>query len=559
MNFDARIGNESSVSSSYWQGDVASQAPTSSSNTTTSLPQGDGNFSAQAAGTQPQAELDLQLAQMANDSYTLTDANGVTGTQSEQELIAAGWTRLEPAGDHLVDGNGNQVAIDPKMLEDSTSGFRASIYQNDKGQYVVAYAGTNPSEMADIKSDAAQAFGLEDTQYNMAIKLAKEAEIAFGDGNVIFTGHSLGGGLASTAALSVGATAVTFNSAGPSNDTLRDLGFSPNQTRSQLEDSGQIRHYIVDGDPLNLAQKDIPAIPLPIVGALSPPDPVGHPLRIALPEGMRPIIDSHGGSGDGTSYVEALRQNSPYASGSNDNLAADLIGNWGDFKLNVLGSAFETGLNTGKELYGIAESTVSDVRDTLSGDGTILEKSASVAGDVVDGLVGGAGAITGNVMDGAGDLIQDGTDLIGNTIRDLGKSIGLEGPASFLARGVEATGEFANTVTDAVGGAVSWGADKLGDGVEILADFGGKAAQFAVDTGVVVADAVADAAVATSHAIADAAVATGSAIVEGAKIVGNAVVDGAVAAGNAVVDGAKAVGNAVSDAASWVGDKLKFW
>ncbi len=578
MSLDARIGNDTNVSSAYWQGDLASQTQAANGLAANQqLPVGDGQFSAQASGTSPQAGLDLQLAQMANDSYTLTNAEGVTGTQSERELIDAGWTRLEPAGDHLVDGNGNQIAIDPKMLEDSNSGFRASIYQNAEGQYVVAYAGTDPSEFADIKSDGAQAFGLQDTQYNMAINLAKKAEVAFGEGNVIYTGHSLGGGLASTAALSVGQTAVTFNSAGPSNDTLRDLGFSPNQIRNELEDSGQIRHYIVDGDPLNLAQKDIPALPLPILGILSPPDPVGHELRIELPDGMRPVIDSHGGGGDGTSYVEALRQNSPYASGANDSLLGNVLGNFGDFRLNTLGSVLETAINSGKDIAGIAESTVADIRDTLGSDASILEKATGVVGDIANGAVDSVGSLAGNVVDGAGDVVQDVTDYVGNNIRDLGKSIGLEAPAAFVARGVEGAGEVVNTVTDAVGGAVTWGTDKLGDGVEIVADVAGKVGQAVVDTSVVVADAIVDGAVIAGKAAVDAAEFIGNAVIDGAQFIGNAVIDGAQFVGNAVVDGARAVGNAVvdgakavgntiadgaravGDAASWVGDKLKFW
>ena len=109
MTFDTRIGADSQVSGSYWQ----DTANTATARSTTPPPQGDGNFSSEAAGIAPQAELDLQLAMMANDSYTLQGANGVTGTQSGAELEAAGWTRLEPNGDHLVDADGNRVEIDP--------------------------------------------------------------------------------------------------------------------------------------------------------------------------------------------------------------------------------------------------------------------------------------------------------------------------------------------------------------------------------------------------------------------------------------------------------------
>ena len=546
MTFDTRIGADSAVSSASWQ-DSANIAATQGSSSSLA-PVGDGRFSSEAAGIAPQGDLDLQLAQMSNDSYTLQDANGVTGTQSASELEAAGWTRLEPNGDHLVDADGNHVEIDPAALEDSASGFRASIYRNDAGQVVVAFAGTDPSEMPDIGADAAQAFGLETTQYNKAVDLAKKAEVAFGEGNVIFTGHSLGGGLASTAALAVDATAVTFNSAGPSNDTLRDLGFSPNETRNELEDSGQIRHYIVDGDPLNLAQSGIPALPIPVVGPLSPPDAVGHTLRIELPEGMRPIIDSHGGGGDGTSYVEALRTNTPYASGSGSNVVTDAIGHFGDFRLNVIGSVAETLIGAGTDVVNETRETIADVRETIAGDGSLIEKTTGVVGDVADGVFDAAGSVLDRAADGVGDVVQESTDFFGNLIRDGAKAIGLEGAGAFVARGVEGLGDVANAGFDALGNGVDWVADKAGNLLEVASDFAGTVTQTVVDG-----------AVAVGAKVAEGAVIVADAVVEGAKTAVNAVVDGVTAAADAAVDGAKAVGGAIADGAGWVADKLKFW
>src|SRR5690606_27504360 len=131
------------------------------------------------------------------------------------------------------------------------------------------------------------------------------------EGNVAYTGHSLGGGLASVAALATGGPGVTFNAAGLSDQTLEARGFNPNAVREDAADSGQLRRYIVNGDPLNGAQQDIPLIPLV---NMSPPNAVGHELRIDPPAGMGALdlIGLHGGGGDGSSYVEALRQNSAY-------------------------------------------------------------------------------------------------------------------------------------------------------------------------------------------------------------------------------------------------------
>jgi putative lipase involved disintegration of autophagic bodies len=69
---------------------------------------------------------------------------------------------------------------------------------SDNQQYVLAFAGTN--DMRDWLSNVRQATGYDDVQYNQAVAVAKGAKAAFGDALVI-AGHSLGGGLAATAAL----------------------------------------------------------------------------------------------------------------------------------------------------------------------------------------------------------------------------------------------------------------------------------------------------------------------------------------------------------------------
>ena len=183
----------------------------------------------------------------------------------------------------VVDAQGNEIPIDPALLSTS-EGFDATIYQNDQGQYVVAYRGTDDWGLApsgDADDNALQGLGFETGQYKDAVALAEAAHRAFGDGNVAFTGHSLGGGLASAAALAVDASAVTFNAAGLSNETLRDLGLNPNAARSELADSGQVRRYVVNGDPLTLAQQDVPALPIPFA-----PPPRPGPTR--PPSSRRP-------------------------------------------------------------------------------------------------------------------------------------------------------------------------------------------------------------------------------------------------------------------------------
>lgn len=520
-------------------------------------PVGDGRFSDQVGGTRPQQQTDLQLAQMANDSYSLPDGSThATGTRSEAELKAAGWTRLQPAPgenpDHLVDASGNRVNIDPAALEDPSTGFRAAIYQNQQGQYVVAYAGTNPSELPDLGADATQAFGLETKQYNQAISLARKAEVAFGDGNVAFTGHSLGGGLASAAALGTDASAVTFNSAGLSNETLRNLGFNPNAVRDEVSDSGQVRRYTVNSDPLTLAQQDIPSIPIPFTPlTISPPNAVGHELRIALPEGTKPVIGAHGGSGDGTSYVEALRTRTPYDA-SNPGLLPNTVQNLGEFEFNTIGSVIGGVKNVVSDGIGVVKNTAGEIRDAVQndyGNGKVIQGTANIAGAVVDGGLDLAGKVVEEGISTVGKVARNATDAAGQFVRDVGKSVGLEKPADFVAGLIEGGGNLLSKGTDALGKGVSWLTDKAGDGLQWGIDQAGKGLQWAGEKAV-------DGVKWLGEKAVEGAKWTGEKIVDGAKWTGEKIVEGA----QKVAEGAQWAGDKIADGAKWIGDKVsKLW
>lgn len=528
------VGDGGSSSAIMRQSFAAQMPPPKPQARPPGLPHSDGTFSSSLAGTQPKPELDLQFAQMSNDSYVLPGSRGDGEKQSIQALEAAGWNRLEPVGDHMVDANGNTIAIDPSLLENEGSGFRAAIYQNQDGQYVVAYAGTDPGQMADIGADATQAFGLDTAQYSQATQLARQAERVFGDGNVAFTGHSLGGGLAAAASLATNASGVTFNAAGLSNDTIRALGFSPNAVREQAADSGQIRRYVVDGEPLTLAQQDIPIIP--ILG-MSPPNAVGHELRIDPPAGVTGLVAKHGGGGDNTSYVAALQQNSAREpvdlSGTRAGLALGTLENFGEFNLNSLGNGIDAGIglyHDGRAVVSEQSSTIAQAIHNDIAGGDYVEGGFNIAGAIVDGGFDLAGDVTSGLLDLAGDQVQNLTDFGGNVIRDIGSFTGLQTPANAVAGFVEGTGDVINDVADAGADAADWVGDKLGDGAEAVIDLGGDVAQGATDGVVWTAGKLAD----------------------GAEWAGDTIVDGAKAA----VDLGGDVVHAVGDTAKWVGGKL---
>lgn len=214
---------------------------------------GGASFDAQVRGREAKA-VDLELAQIAQ-------------AVSDPGIRSVGdWTRL--SDDQL-----RAVGIDPATLEDPETGFRAGIYSDGDGRYVLAFAGSN--DLQDWLNNIRQGVGLDAEQYEQAGYLARKAERAFGD-ELVITGHSLGGGLAATASLATGNAAVTFNAAGVSDATIRDLGLDPAAAKAQAE-SGQIRRYAVEGEILTTEQEtDL------IVSAILP-DAIGHKIELSDP------------------------------------------------------------------------------------------------------------------------------------------------------------------------------------------------------------------------------------------------------------------------------------
>ncbi|HEX7816408.1 hypothetical protein [Dyella sp.] len=208
------------------------------------------SFASQLAGTTPEA-IDMQMAQLASDVYDPSNAG------------SDGWTRL--SDDQL-----RQAGIDPSTLETPSTGFRAGIYQDGKGDYVLAFAGSN--DIPDWLNNISQGLGLPSAQYAQAAALATQAKVAFGD-QLAITGHSLGGGLASIASLATDTPAVTFNASGLDDNTIKQLVPDADvDALKQQADNGLIRRYAIDGEALTTVQESTPL-----------PDAVGHKIELHDP------------------------------------------------------------------------------------------------------------------------------------------------------------------------------------------------------------------------------------------------------------------------------------
>src|SRR3546814_20549254 len=93
--------------------------------------------------------------------------------------------------------------------------------------------------------------GNDEAFYNRAIDIATRANQASG-GDIIFSGHSLGGGLATAAGLATGAQTIVSNPAGVHPDTVADALADRGLSFDNAD--GNIRTYAVDGDLLTELQ-----------------------------------------------------------------------------------------------------------------------------------------------------------------------------------------------------------------------------------------------------------------------------------------------------------------
>lgn len=159
----------------------------------------------------------LRTAEGASGPSTIDLAAMAADVYNDSPAPPAGYRVA--SGDDLAD-----LGLRAEDLTSPQSSFRARVYvaEGDGGpNYVVSFRGT--TDGSDWKANARQGVGLPSDQYTRALLIAK----AIGrhpDAQVTITGHSLGGGLASAAALASGRDAQTFNAAGLSDATIRQAG-----------------------------------------------------------------------------------------------------------------------------------------------------------------------------------------------------------------------------------------------------------------------------------------------------------------------------------------------
>jgi Lipase (class 3) len=167
--------------------------------------------------TEPTKEI---YAQLADRAYPRTDAN--------RTPLPSGWAEILPPG------NG-----DP-------SGFSAGVYKNGD-EIVISYTGTNEDGMRDVAfADIPAALGTPTPQITKAMQLYMQVKRDNPGADITFTGHSLGGGLAS---LMDGQDTVA---ASPTKDNTLSIGGGAHYADLLFQKSGN-----------DLILKSVPLIKLP--------------------------------------------------------------------------------------------------------------------------------------------------------------------------------------------------------------------------------------------------------------------------------------------------------
>jgi len=173
-------------------------------------------------------ERDFQLAQLSSCAYVAV----VT-------ICGEHWQAVTPAS----------LGFNDTLFNDGS--FAATLFYNaNSNEYVLAFRGSD--NFGDWKDNFLQASGAATKQYKRSVALAKALRQALPAESIRFTGHSLGGGLATAAALAIDTEATVFNPAALHPDTAMKLGLTYADAQKLVSIT------TVDGDLLTAIQDSAP-------------------------------------------------------------------------------------------------------------------------------------------------------------------------------------------------------------------------------------------------------------------------------------------------------------
>ncbi len=156
---------------------------------------------------------------------------------------------------------------DLREIDDPHTGFKADIYKDTNGDYVLVYRGTysDPDHPENdlihdwskewTDDNMRQGLGMGSEQYKKSIKLAKKVNRNKPKGKQLtIAGHSLGGGLATAAGAATGSKTYAFCPAGVHPNTYKMYGV-------QNPDTSKVHTYYSNQDFLNMASNNLSLMP----------------------------------------------------------------------------------------------------------------------------------------------------------------------------------------------------------------------------------------------------------------------------------------------------------
>jgi len=156
---------------------------------------------------------------------------------------------------------------DLREIDDPHTGFKADIYKDKNGDYVLVYRGTysDPDHPENdlihdwskewTDDNMRQGLGMGSEQYKKSIKLAEKVNSNKPKGKQLtITGHSLGGGLATAAGAATGSKTYAFCPAGVHPNTYKKYGV-------KNPDTSKVHTYYSNQDFLNMASNNLSLMP----------------------------------------------------------------------------------------------------------------------------------------------------------------------------------------------------------------------------------------------------------------------------------------------------------
>ena len=161
----------------------------------------------------------------------------------------------------------DKLGVKSTELNDTKTGFKADIYKDNNGDYVLVYRGTysDPDHPENdlihdwskewTDDNMKQGLGMGSKQYEKSIDIAKRVNRNKPkDKQLTIAGHSLGGGLATAAGAATGSKTYAFCPAGVHPNTYKMYGV-------QNPNTSKVHTYYSNQDFLNMASNNLSLMP----------------------------------------------------------------------------------------------------------------------------------------------------------------------------------------------------------------------------------------------------------------------------------------------------------